>query len=146
SIYPIGGDNAEKLMKNADTAMYFAKEKGKNTYLLYTPDMGQLSAERLTLENDLWRALERDEFILHYQPQISVASGKLVGVEALIRWNHPKKGIISPAEFIPMAEETGLISAIGEWVLKTACMQKKAWQKAGYVGFKLAVNLSVRQF
>jgi EAL domain-containing protein (putative c-di-GMP-specific phosphodiesterase class I) len=133
-------------MKNADIAMYRAKEEGKNNYQFYSPDIEARSLERLVLENNLRMALERNEFFLHYQAKRDLQTGKIAGVEALVRWQHPDLGIISPAQFIPLAEETGLIVLIGRWVLKTACAQNVAWLKLGLPPLCMAVNLSVRQF
>lgn len=146
SLYPEDGEDAETLLKNADTAMCRAKEQGRNNYQLYDPTMNVKASERLALENSLRYALEREEFVVYYQPQVSISTGKIIGMEALIRWQHPDRGQLSPAEFIPLAEETGLIIPIGEWVLRTACAQNKAWQEAGYPPVHVAVNLSARQF
>ncbi|HOQ24627.1 MAG TPA: EAL domain-containing protein [Bacillota bacterium] len=146
ALYPNDGDDPEKLLKNADAAQRQAKNEGGNCYRFYTPLMNKKTSEILTMENDLRRALKRDEFLVYYQPLVSVGSDQIVGMEALIRWRHPKLGMVSPGEFIPLAEETGLIVPIGEWVLKTACVQNKAWQDAGYPSLKVAVNLSARQF
>ena len=145
SLYPGGGEDGETLVRNADTAMYRAKEQGKNYYQLYTPAMTAGALERLTLENSLRRAVERDELILHYQPQVETATGGVTGVEALVRWQHPLLGLLSPGEFIPLAEETGLIVPIGAWVLRTACLQAKRWHEAGFEGLRVAVNLSAHQ-
>jgi len=146
SIYPKDGKNTDTLLRNADAAMYRAKERGRNNYQFYTKELTAKAYERLTLETDLRRALERDEFELHYQPQFELKGNTLIGAEALIRWNHPEHGLVSPVSFIPVAEETGLIVPIGEWVLHSACMQHQAWLKAGYSPVKIAVNLSARQF
>jgi diguanylate cyclase (GGDEF)-like protein/PAS domain S-box-containing protein len=146
SLYPLDGNDPETLLKNADTAMYSAKEKGGNTYQFYTSDMNEKALERLVLESNLHKALERDEFLVYYQPKVDLKTNQIVGTEALIRWRHPELGMISPVDFIPLAEETGLIIPIGEWVLRTACKQNKAWQDAGYKPIQVAVNLSGRQF
>ncbi len=146
SLYPRDGDDAATLLKHADIAMYRAKEEGRNNHQFFDANMNLRAFERLSLENHLRRALENGEFVLHYQPQVEVASGRIVGMEALIRWQNPVLGLVPPAEFIPLAEETGLIVAIGEWVLRTACAQNKAWQDAGLPPVRVAVNLSARQF
>jgi diguanylate cyclase (GGDEF)-like protein/PAS domain S-box-containing protein len=146
TIYPNDGDTAEKLMKNADTAMYHAKERGRNNYQFFSEEMNIRVSERLLMETGLRNALTRNEFLLHYQPRVNTASGRIVGVEALIRWQHPERGIISPDAFIPLAEETGLIVPIGEWVLRTACSQTRAWRDAGLKSMKVSVNISFRQF
>ena len=146
-FYPRDGTNAQTLVRNADAAMYRAKAEGRNNYQLYTAELTSLAIESMTLENNLRHALERNEFTLHYQPQYSLKDGgSLGGVEALIRWKQPEKGWIPPNKFIPVAEETGLIVPIGEWVLRTACTQHQAWVKAGYKPVRMAVNLSARQF
>jgi len=145
AIAPYDGEDLETLLKNSDTAMNRAKQQGKNRYQLYSPAMNIQALERLVLESDLHKALERQEFLLYYQPQIDLA-GHIVGMEALIRWQHPQWGLLLPAAFIAIAEETGLILPIGEWVLRTACAQNQAWQQAGLPPFRIAVNLSVRQF
>ena len=134
------------LIKNADIAMYHAKEKGKNHYQYFTDKMNTALVERLTMEGALRKALERGELLLHYQPQVAIRSGEIVGVEALLRWRDPEKGLISPGEFIPLAEDTGLIVPIGEWVLHEACRQCKEWQEAGYPPMSMSVNISSRQF
>jgi EAL domain-containing protein (putative c-di-GMP-specific phosphodiesterase class I) len=136
----------QTMTKNADMAMYLAKEEGKNNFRFFSPEVRSQSIERLKLEADLRRALERNQLMLHYQPKIQVATGQISGVEALLRWTHPLLGGISPAEFIPLAEETGLIIPIGRWVLKNACAQNMAWQREGLPVLSMAVNLSPRQF
>ncbi|MGG1551222.1 EAL domain-containing protein [Paenibacillus ferrarius] len=146
SMYPGDGNDLDTLIKNADTAMYRVKELGKNSFQFYTPDMNDAVSKKMQLEIGLRKALERGEFQVYYQPQINVATGGIIGVEALIRWQHPELGQISPVEFIPMAEETGLIIPIGEWVLKEACRQNKEWQERGFPPIRMAVNISSRQF
>lgn len=145
-LYPQDGENIETLLKHADSAVYRAKERGRNTFQLFTADINANSLERLSIEQGLRRALEREELFLVYQPQISVATGRMVGMEALIRWRHPTRGLVPPLQFIPLAEETGLIVKIGEWVLRTACRQLAAWRAAGWSDLRVAVNLSGRQF
>lgn len=145
AIFPNDGDEIDLLMKHADTAMYRAKEQGGNNYQLYAPAMNQHATKRLALENNLRRALERGEFLLYYQPKVDLTTGRIVGMEALIRWKSPEAGMVSPAEFIPLAEETGLIVPMGEWILRTACAQNKAWQKQGLPFVRMGVNISVRQ-
>lgn len=146
AIYPNHGDNVKTLLKNADTAMYEAKNSGKNTYQLYNNELNKRLSNRLNMENELRNAIKNEEFELFYQPQVDVGTGELVGVEALVRWMHPTKGIISPSEFIPFAEETGLILPIGEWILRKACIQNRIWQDMGYKPIRIAVNLSIKQF
>ena len=145
-MYPAGAQDELSLMKNADIAMYFAKEEGKNNFQFYTEDIHVQSLERLTLETDLRRALERNEFFLHYQAKLDFSTGRITGVEALLRWQHPDLGTLLPARFISIAEETGLIVPIGRWVLQTACDQNVAWQRDGLPPVCMAVNLSARQF
>ena len=146
SFYPNDGDDAETLMKNADTAMYRAKDSGRSNYQFYFSDMNARFLERLAMETSMRRAIEREQFELYYQPQMDVESGAIIGAEALIRWNHPDLGMVSPAHFIPLAEESGLIQSIGEWVLRTACHQAAQWQRAGYPPLLVSVNVSARQF
>lgn len=146
AVYPDDARDFDTLLKKADTAMYIAKEAGRNTYRFYTEQMNVDAVEHLHLRANLRRALERDEFSLYYQPQISLASGAVIGAEALIRWNHPELGMIAPGRFIPIAEESGLIVQIGEWVLREACRQAAAWQQAGLPELLVAVNLSAVQF
>lgn len=146
TVFPFDDTDIERLLQNADTAMYRAKESGRNHFQFYTAEMNTLIRERMAIENGLRHALAADEFVLHYQPQMDIRTGKMVGVEALVRWAHPDKGLISPAVFIPVAEESGLIVPLGEWVLRTACRQRKLWQDAGLPHIRVAVNLSARQF
>jgi diguanylate cyclase (GGDEF)-like protein len=146
SVYPQDGQDEQTLTKNADIAMYQAKAEGKNNFQFYSEKLNANSLERLTLESSLRHALERDEFRLHYQSKRDIRSGRIVGVEALLRWEHPDLGMVTPMQFIPVAEETGLIVPIGKWVLKTACLQSLAWQHEGLPPLSIAVNMSARQF
>ena len=145
AVYPDDGVDASSLLKHADTAMYHAKEQGRDNCQFYSASLTQRVQQRLTLESNLRQALERNEFSLLYQPQFDLASGRIHSVEALIRWNHPVEGVIPPLDFIPLAEENGLIVPIGEWVLRRACSDAARWQRAGH-GLSVAVNLSPRQF
>jgi diguanylate cyclase (GGDEF)-like protein/PAS domain S-box-containing protein len=146
AIYPDDGKNFDTLLKQADTAMYHAKEAGRNTYHFFTEQMNHDSVEHLQLRTHLARAVERNELRLYYQPQVDLTTGNIIGVEALIRWQHPEKGLIPPGLFIPIAENSGLIVSIGEWVLQEACRQAAAWQTAGLPELTVAVNLSAIQF
>ncbi|HVK56842.1 MAG TPA: EAL domain-containing protein, partial [Burkholderiales bacterium] len=146
SVYPEDGEDSETLLRNADSAMYRAKDKGRDSFQLYTQEMGVQAQERVEFEHALHGALERQEFELLYQPKVDLRSGRMTGVEALIRWNHPEFGALPPDRFIALAEETGMIVAIGEWVLRTACVQAVAWRADGCGDVPVAVNLSARQF
>ncbi|MBR0828999.1 GAF domain-containing protein [Bradyrhizobium manausense] len=146
AMYPANGADAQTLTKNADMAMYLAKEDGKNGFRFFSKEVKTQSIERLSLESALRRALEREQFSLHYQPKVDMETGQITGVEALLRWTHPELGSVSPAQFIPLAEETGLIVPIGRWVVKEACAQAMAWQRRGLLPLSMAVNLSPRQF
>jgi len=146
TLYPNDSEDQDALLKNADTAMYRAKDSGRNGYQFYTPEMNARALEKLKLENDLRRALERQEFVLYYQPKTSLASGEITGFEALLRWQHPDLGLVPPAEFVPMLEETGLIVPVGRWLLAAACKQIKIWEAANLRPPPVAINLSARQF
>jgi EAL domain-containing protein (putative c-di-GMP-specific phosphodiesterase class I) len=146
ALYPDDGEDAETLLRNADAALYRTKQQGRNNYQFYAAAMNSQASELLLLENKLHLALQQREFVVYYQPQVNTTTGEITGMEALVRWQHPEFGLISPARFIPLAEETGLIIPIGEWVLRTACAQNKAWQDAGLPPLRVAVNLSARQF
>jgi diguanylate cyclase (GGDEF)-like protein len=146
AMYPVNGTDVQTLTKNADMAMYLAKEDGKNGFRFFTKEVKTQSIERLTLETALRRALGRDQFALHYQPKVDMTTGQITGVEALLRWTHPELGVLPPMQFIPLAEETGLIVPIGRWVLNEACAQNMAWQRRGLRPVSMAVNLSPRQF
>ena len=146
ALYPSDGEDAEVLLRNADTAMFRAKEQGRNAYQFYLPQMNERAAKRLQMETQLRVALERGEFLLHYQPKANLASGEISGFEALLRWQHPERGLVPPLEFISILEDTGLIVAVGEWVLRTACAQIGHWQAQGMPPRPVAVNLSARQF
>ncbi|OYY93081.1 MAG: two-component system response regulator [Hydrogenophilales bacterium 28-61-23] len=145
SLFPDDGRSVTELIQHADVAMYQAKESGRNTYSFYTPALTLAANERLELEARIRRGLAQGEFVLHFQPQLDMQTGALIGCEALVRWNTPEEGMISPARFIPLAEETGLIVPLGDWVLQTACAQARAWLDAGYPELLMAVNLSARQ-
>jgi diguanylate cyclase (GGDEF)-like protein len=145
SLYPRDGADEQSLLKNVDLAMYRAKHQGRGRISFFTEEMNAVNRARQQMETELHRALEREEFILHYQPRMDLRTGRISGVEALVRWQHPKHGIVSPSEFIPLAEETGLIVPIGAWVLREACRQTRLWRQEGLRGLGVAVNLSMRQ-
>jgi EAL domain-containing protein (putative c-di-GMP-specific phosphodiesterase class I) len=146
SVFPADGDDAETLLKNADMAMYRAKELTRNAYCFFTAEMNQRSVAKLQLNTDLRRAIERGEFALHYQPKVDLRNGRLHGAEALLRWNHPQRGTVAPDEFIPALEDSGLILPVGEWALGEAARQLVAWQREGLETVPVAVNLSAKQF
>jgi EAL domain-containing protein (putative c-di-GMP-specific phosphodiesterase class I) len=145
-IFPGDGTTPAQLLRNAAIAMDCAKENGRNNVQHYRPEMQLLAARRLELETELRGALERGEFEVYYQPRVQLSNGRVSGFEALLRWRHPRQGLLGPAEFIPILEDTGLIVAVGEWVLRTACQQIRSWQKMGIDSPPIAVNLSARQF
>ncbi len=146
SVYPMDSQDPMTLVRFADSAMYHAKVAGRADYVFFTSELNVRVSELFVLSNELRQALEREEFVLHYQPQIEIATGQIMGLEALIRWQHPLRGLVSPIKFIPVAEETGLIGAIGEWTLQTACAQSRCWQDAGLPPVPIAVNLSAQQW
>ncbi|MEJ2508523.1 MAG: EAL domain-containing protein [Gammaproteobacteria bacterium] len=146
SFYPNDGADSKTLMRHADIAMYRAKDLGRNTFKFFSDEMSARAFEYLTLENSLRHALEREEFELYYQTQVDVTSRRIVGVEALLRWRHPERGLVQPSDFVPLLEETGMIVPVGEWVLRTACRQLAQWQRQGATGLRMGVNLSARQF
>ena len=146
AVYPADGADELTLMKNADIAMYLAKEEGKNDVRFFSSEIKTQSVDRLKMETDLRYALDRNELCLHYQPKLDVATGRIAGVEALVRWNHPELGMLAPMRFIPVAEETGLIVPIGRWVLRTACAQNMEWQRQGLPPLSMVINVSPRQF
>jgi diguanylate cyclase (GGDEF)-like protein/PAS domain S-box-containing protein len=146
SVFPHDGHDVDSLIRCADTAMYQAKDSGRNNFQFFTANMHAKAVARLSLEGDLRRAIERGQFVLHYQPVLNLASGRVVGAEALLRWNHPDRGLILPADFVPLAEETGLIVSIGEWVLNSACAQAQSWSVRGHDPIRVMVNISARQF
>ena len=146
ALYPDDGNNVEELLKNADTSLYRAKEVGKNTFRFYSAEMNEQAQKRITLESKLRYAINNQEFKLYYQPQYNIHTSRLVGMEALIRWEDPDMGLVSPGDFIPLAEETGMIIPIGEWVIQAACQQAKIWHEQGFRNLHLGANLSMRQF
>ena len=146
SVYPDDGLSAEAVLQNADTAMYYAKANGRNNYQFFRTDMNSRAVQRLFVESSLRRALKLGEFLLYYQPQIDLVSGAMTGAEALIRWQDPQLGIILPAQFVPVAEESGLIVPIGRWVLREACWQVRKWQEAGLATVPVSVNISAAEF
>jgi diguanylate cyclase (GGDEF)-like protein len=146
SIYPEDGLDAETLIKHADTAMFHAKDNGRNTYAFFEPEMTARAIARQSIEASLRLALERQEFVLHYQPKVNLLSGTIVGIEALVRWQHPQRGLLIPADFVPIAEDSGLILPLGRWVLREACRQARAWQDAGLPPVSIAVNTSALEF
>jgi EAL domain-containing protein (putative c-di-GMP-specific phosphodiesterase class I) len=145
ALYGESEGEEDNVMEQADIAMYHAKRAGRNNFHFFTPQMNDLTQHKLAMETDLRRALDREEFVLYYQPQVEPGSGRLLGVEALIRWNHPEQGLVSPNDFIPLLEDTGLIIPVGEWVMRTACLQAKAWLDQGMEAMRMGVNLSARQ-
>ena len=146
TLYPSDDENADNLLRNADSAMYRAKEFGRNNFQFYVAEMNIKARERLRLESSLRRALDRNEFMLYYQPRVSLESGRVIGAEALLRWRHPEMGLVPPSEFIPILDETGMIIPVGDWALREACRQNREWQDRGLPPIRVAVNLSVRQF
>jgi EAL domain-containing protein (putative c-di-GMP-specific phosphodiesterase class I) len=146
STYPDNGEEAEALIKNADTAMYHAKEHGRNNFQFFKAEMNLKAVQRQSLESSLHRALEREEFLLHYQPKVNLDTGEITGVEALIRWQPPDQELLSPAQFVMIAEDCGLIVPIGRWVLREACRQARAWQVAGLPAVPVSVNVSASEF
>ena len=146
TLFPADGTDQDMLIRNADVAMYRAKDMGRNNYQFFTPEMNRRTREMLSMESELRRALERDEFVLHYQPKVSLKTGRLTGVEALLRWRHPERGLVPPGDFMPLLEETGLVVRAGDWVLRAVCRQLQVWEAAGLPSVPVAVNLSPRQF
>jgi EAL domain-containing protein (putative c-di-GMP-specific phosphodiesterase class I) len=145
SVCPRDASDVQTLIKYADTALYLAKEQGRNTFRFFSPELDAKVRARMTLENDLRAAVDRGQFLLHYQPQIELATGRVIGVEALLRWLHPQRGLVLPGDFITVAEETGLILPIGEWALRTACRQARAWGQQPGQAVRICVNISGKQ-
>src|SRR6185436_18338466 len=146
TICPAEGSDPDILIRNADVAMYQAKERGRNNYQFYTPEMNWRTREMLGMQAQLRRAIEREELVLHYQPKVGLVSRQVTGVEALLRWNHPERGLVPPAEFMLVLEESGLIVQAGNWVVRAVCRQISEWQQAGLRTVPVAINLSARQF
>jgi diguanylate cyclase (GGDEF)-like protein len=146
SLFPHDGKESESLLKNAGSALYRAKKTGGDNYRFYTEDMNSKASKQFALETSLRHAIDNEEFVLHYQPRLAIDSLKITGVEALVRWQHPQLGLLGPVEFIPLAEDNGLILPIGEWVLRTACRQNREWQERGFTSLRMGVNVSARQF
>jgi diguanylate cyclase (GGDEF)-like protein len=146
AVYPQDGEDVETLLKNSDRAMYHAKEAGRSNYQFFAKEMNTVAAERLLLESSLRQAIDRNELLLHYQPLVNIADGRIIATEALVRWNHPELGLISPVRFIPIAEDSGVIVPLGDWVLRQACYQLKLWRELGIPLQRMAVNLSPHQF
>ncbi|MEO6147592.1 MAG: GGDEF domain-containing phosphodiesterase, partial [Sulfuriferula sp.] len=146
AVYPQDGEDVETLLKNSDTAMYHAKEAGRSNYQFFAKEMNTAAAERLLLESSLRQAIDRNELLLHYQPLVNIADGRIIATEALVRWNHPELGLISPVRFIPIAEDSGVIVPLGDWVLRQACYQLKLWRELGIPLQRMVVNLSPHQF
>ncbi len=145
SIFPVGGESVDELIKNADTAMYHVKSRGKDGYQFFSPSMGVADSNRIHLEREIRKALDHGEFKVFYQPQINAKTNEVIGVEALVRWEHPTRGLVFPGEFLPLAEETRLMSDISEWVLKTACSEVQSWINNGHPNIRLSVNFSAHQ-
>jgi len=145
AVYPEDGEDVDVLLRNADIALYAAKEEGRNRYRFFSEKMNSRMLERLAIESDLRKALERDELLLHYQPQVESLTGKVIACEALVRWDHPERGLVPPLDFIGIAEETGLIIPLGEWVLREACEQAMSWHRAGYSDLRVSVNIASQQ-
>jgi EAL domain-containing protein (putative c-di-GMP-specific phosphodiesterase class I) len=146
SLYPDHGAQSDRLIANADAAMYHVKKSGRSSFAFFAPEMSTYFPKRLALENELRAAIEKHQFVLHYQPKVDMRTGLIVGMEALVRWRHPERGLVAPSDFIPFAEETGLIVPLGNWVLREACRQTREWQKRGIRGLVMAVNISGVQF